>query len=91
MTDHADTLTFADLAPSDRHITDYDRALLPTYARLLDADRAGAAPEEIARLVLRLDPAADPDRARRSVASHLARARWMTEQGYRQLASERRR
>jgi len=57
---------------------------------LLDADRAGAAPEEIASHVLRLDPVADPERARRTVASHLARARWMTEEGYRQLAAERR-
>ena len=32
--------------------------------------------------ILGIDPAAEPDRARHAVESHLARARWMTEVGY---------
>lgn len=74
-----------DEAPTAPTLTDYDRLHLVTYLRLLDAEAAGADPDEVARVVLRLDPAADPERARRVHASHLARARWMSENGYRHL------
>jgi hypothetical protein len=37
------------------------------------------------RIVLHLDPAENPEHAKRIWASHLARARWMTENGYRHL------
>lgn len=37
------------------------------------------------RIVLRLDTALEPDRARRSFESHLARAKWLAGQGYRDL------
>jgi len=40
---------------------------------------------EVARLVLHIDPSRDPARARRAWESHLARAKWMTEHGYRYL------
>jgi hypothetical protein len=35
--------------------------------------------------VLHVDPDREPDRARFVFESHLARAKWMTEQGYRHL------
>jgi len=35
--------------------------------------------------VLAADPAKEPERAKRMWASHLARAQWMTEVGYRHL------
>jgi hypothetical protein len=35
-----------------------------------------------------IDPAAEPERARRVHDSHLDRARWMTQHGYRELAHE---
>jgi hypothetical protein len=54
------------------------------YLRLLDADMEGADWREVARIVLNLDPEHEPDRAR-TVDSHLSRAKWMTERGYRQL------
>jgi hypothetical protein len=60
-------------------------AHLVTYLRLLDADAEGADWRELASIVLSLDLAKEPERARRVWASHLARARWMTEQGYRYL------
>lgn len=75
----------ADTAPSDDGITDYDRLHLVTYLRLLDAAADGADPGEVARIVLGIDPVAEPERALRVHASHLARARWMTEHGYRHL------
>ena len=37
------------------------------------------------RILFWLDPDADHERARRVHDSHLARARWMTEHGYRDL------
>lgn len=74
-----------DEAPTAAVLTDYDRLHLTTYLRLLDAAADGADPDEVARIVLRIDPDEEPERARRAHASHLARARWMTENGYRQL------
>ena len=75
----------ADAAPSADGITDYDRLHLVTYLRLLDADAEGAEPGEVAHIVLGIDPSIEPERALRVHASHLARARWMTEHGYRHL------
>ena len=74
-----------DEAPIGETLTDYDRLHLVTYLRLLDAAAEGADPDEVARIVLRIDPIEEPERARRAHASHLARARWMTEHGYRHL------
>jgi hypothetical protein len=74
-----------DEAPTGAVLTDYDRLHLITYLRLLDAAADGADPDEVARIVLRIDPDEEPERARRAYDSHLARARWMTENGYRHL------
>jgi hypothetical protein len=75
----------ADTAPDEPFLTGYDMARLVTYLRLLDADAEGADWREVATIVLELDVAKDPERARRSWASHLSRAKWMTERGYRHL------
>jgi hypothetical protein len=69
-------------APSASELTDYDRAHLVTYLRLLDAEQANANPEEVMRLVLGLDPRKDGARAKRVYDTHLARAHWMTKVGY---------
>lgn len=74
-----------EMAPTAAHLTDYDRQHLKTYLRLLDAADDGADWREVAVLVLGLDIAADPDQARQTHDSHLARARWMTAHGYRDL------
>jgi hypothetical protein len=75
----------ADTAPSDSVLTVYDEEHVITYLRLLDADAAGADWREVARVVLRLDPEHESDRARRAFESHLSRAKWMTEHGFRHL------
>ncbi|MFB9264469.1 DNA -binding domain-containing protein [Bradyrhizobium erythrophlei] len=75
----------ADTAPTDPTLTKYDREHLATYLRLLDAEADGADWREIAQIVLRIDPDREPDRARRSFDTHLARVRWMTKHGYRHL------
>jgi hypothetical protein len=75
----------ADTAPSGSALTPYDEEHLVTYLRLLDADAEGADWRDVARIVLHLDPEREFDRARTAFESHLARAKWMTEHGYRQL------
>jgi hypothetical protein len=75
----------ADSAPQDDVLTDYDRQHFATYLRLLDAESEGADWAEVARIVLNIDPQDEPTRARRAWESHLARAKWMTEHGYRHL------
>ena len=75
----------ADTAPSAPVLTEYDEEHLVTYLRLLDAEADGADWQEVSRIVLHLDPDHEPDRARRAFDSHLARARWMSGHGYKQL------
>ena len=77
----------ADTAPTDESLTPYDEQHLVTYLRLLDAAAENADWHEVARIVLHIDPATEPDRAKRAWESHLTRAQWMTEHGYRHLLS----
>lgn len=79
----------ADEPPVSDRVTHYDEQHAATYLRLLDAEAAGASPEEVARIVLGIDPEREPERARRVHRSHLARARWMTRHGYRDLLAGR--
>jgi predicted SprT family Zn-dependent metalloprotease len=74
-----------DLAPTDEALTKYDELHLITYLRLLDAEKADADWQEVAKVVLHIDPVQEFERAKRAWESHLARARWMTEHGYRHL------
>jgi hypothetical protein len=75
----------ADVAPDADVLTRYDEQHLVTYLRLLDADAEGADWTEVASVVLHIDPAREPKRARRAWETHLARAKWMTEHGYQHL------
>ena len=73
------------LAPSDPALTVYDEQHVITYLCMLVANADGADWREVSRIVLHIDAEREPDRARRAFDSHLARAKWMTEVGYRQL------
>ena len=66
-------------------MTVYDEQHIVTYLRLLDADAEGADWKDVARIVLHIDPGREPERAWNAFESHLARAKWMTTHGYRQL------
>ncbi|MEW6146906.1 MAG: DUF2285 domain-containing protein, partial [Pseudomonadota bacterium] len=44
---------------------------------------------EVVSVIFGLDPAREPDRAKIVHDSHLARARWMSEAGYRDLLEPR--
>jgi hypothetical protein len=46
----------SDVAPSDRYLTGYDQQHLVTYLRLLDADAEGADWQDVAKIVLHIDP-----------------------------------
>ena len=72
-------------APQDAGLTDYDRDHAVTYLRLLDAEEAGADWQEVTRVVLGVDPRGDFERAQVMHATHLARAKWLRDGGYRDL------
>lgn len=84
------TPPFDDRAPADDRITAYDERHFITYLRLLDADEEGADWREATSIIFGLDAKVDADSARAVHDSHLKRARWMTEQGYRQLLEKAR-
>ena len=75
----------ADEVPWSETITEYDESHYVVYLRLLDASADGASTDEMARVVLGIDPAREPSRAEKAVSSHLRRAQWMSEKGYRRL------
>lgn len=64
------------VAPSCDEFTDYDAAHMLTYARLLDAERAGHGWEAAAREILLLDVEGDVEAAERCWRSHYDRALW---------------
>jgi hypothetical protein len=66
-------------------LTSYDEQHIITYLRLLDADAESADWRDVAQIALHLNPENEPDRARRIFDSHLSRAKWMAEHGYRHL------
>jgi Uncharacterized conserved protein (DUF2285) len=78
-------MTFVDEPPQTPRVTDYDRQHLALYVRLLDAAEEGAEWTEVVDVLFGLDPNRDRERARRVHDNHLARARWMTEHGHRDL------
>jgi hypothetical protein len=80
---------FEDRPPLTDRVNAYDERHLVTYLRLLDAEAEGADWREVVRIIFGLDPVREPDRAKIVHDSHLARARWMTETGYRYLLEPR--
>ena len=77
-----------DEVPWSDAITDYDRAFLAIFVRLLDAMAAKADPYEVARAVLNLDPDKEPERAKRVLDAHFSRAIWLRDFGFRHLLAE---
>lgn len=82
---------YLDEPPASQSLTDYDREHMVLYLRLLDSARDGADWREVVRILFDLDPDLDPQRCRKVHDSHLARARWMTEHGYRELLRDSKR
>lgn len=78
----------AEEAPWSEDITDYDTTHFTTYIRLLDAEAAGADWRDAAEVILHCRPTIDPAGVELCWRSHMARARWMTETGYRKLLQD---
>ena len=79
---------FLDEPPPGQGLTPYDREHMTLYLRLLDAARDGADWREAVQILFGLDPELDPRRCSLIHDSHLARARWMSDRGYRNLVRE---
>ncbi|PAP99150.1 DUF2285 domain-containing protein [Mesorhizobium mediterraneum] len=84
-TDRTQSSTLLDEVPWSDRLTAYDRAHFTIYMRLLDASDDEAPEEEMAQLILGIDPALEPERARKALRSHLDRANWMVTSGYKEL------
>lgn len=83
------TPAFEDRPPRTEHVNAYDERHLATYLRLLDAAEEGADWREVVAAIFEIDPEHEPGRAKIIHESHLARARWMSAAGYRQLLGAR--
>ena len=81
-------IDFLDEPPESAVLTAYDRKHMVLYLRLLDAATDGADWCEVVTILFGLDPTNEPERARHVHDTHLARARWRTEHGYRLLVRE---
>ncbi len=78
-----DTQKLQSLATTDDKITPYDRTHFKLYLQLLDAEEQGVDWQKVAEEVMRLNP--EEASARTCWQSHLKRAKWMSDSGYRQL------
>jgi hypothetical protein len=83
------TPSFEDRPPQLDRVSPYDERHLTSYIRLLDAEAEGADWRQAVAVIFGLDPEKEPERAKIVHDSHLARARWMTEKGYRHLLEPR--
>ena len=83
------TFAFENSPPESAGLTPYDERHFGTYLRLLDANEEGADWREAVRIIFGLDPEREPERARIVHDSHLERARWMSQAGYRDLLAPR--
>ena len=79
---------FLENPPQVEMLTDYDRSHLKLYIQVLDAAADNANWREVVRILFERDPNQDPEGAKRMYDNHLARAKWMTETGYRHLLRE---
>lgn len=76
---------FDDAPPLTERVNSYDERHFITYLRLLDAAAENADWRAVVSIVFGIDPARNPEYAKAIHDSHLARAVWMTETGYRHL------
>lgn len=76
---------FDDQPPNGSEVTEYDRAHLTLYLRLLDADAEGADWHEVVKVLFGIEAEEAPDHARKVHGTHLARAKWLAQSGHGQL------
>lgn len=78
-----------DQPPQLDRVSAYDETHLASYIRLLDAEAEGADWREAVAIIFGLDPKKEPARAKLVHDSHLARAHWLKDTGYRHLLEPR--
>jgi len=78
-----DTQKLQSLAPVGDELTPYDRAHFQLYLQLLDAEKQNIDWQTVVCDVMGLSP--KDASAKACWQSHLQRAKWMSETGYRQL------
>ncbi|MER9056400.1 hypothetical protein [Mesorhizobium sp. M0910] len=71
--------------PWSDSITVYDKENFTIYLQILDACADSASVEEMADLILGIDPALEPVRASNAVRSHIDRANWIVTTGSKHL------
>ena len=71
----------AEAAPTADALTAYDEAHFAVYLSLLHANANGVSDTEMCRDILGIDAAAEPERAKTMLQSHLDRARWLSSDG----------
>ncbi|MCP4385831.1 MAG: DUF2285 domain-containing protein [Hyphomicrobiales bacterium] len=76
---------YLDKPPNCQSVTEYDRGHFKLYLQLLHAAADDADWREVVTMLFGINPDQEPQRARKIYDQHLARARWMTTTGYRQL------
>lgn len=81
-------LEVLDEAPQANSLTAYDRAHFTIYMKLLTATDDDASVEEMAKEIFGIDPAQEPDRAQKTVNSHVERANWILKSGYKELFAD---
>lgn len=74
--------SYQDIPPPGDEPTSYDRAQLRLYLRLLDADAEGADWREVVDILFKIDLNTELERAKQVHASHLRRAKWLSDSGY---------
>ena len=79
----------AEKAPRSPTITAYDEAHFAIYLRLLDAKSKAASEDAMLDIILDAAPGMNRDKALRALVSHLKRAVWMSDEGYRSLLSKK--
>jgi len=83
------TRPLAEKAPRSPIITAYDEAHFAIYLRLLDAKSKAVSEEAMLEIILDAAPSMSHDKARRTLLSHLKRAIWMSDEGYRGLLGKK--
>ena len=81
MVTNYDVSTLAEAAPAADALTAYDEAHFAVYLSLLHASADGVSDTEMCRDILGVNAAAEPDRAKTMLQSHLERARWLSSSG----------
>lgn len=81
-------LSLAAEAPTVDAFTEYDERHFAVYLSLLYGNAEGLSEDDMALTILEIDPNCEPEQARQSLRSHLARAQWLATTGRHHILDE---